>query len=418
MNRHIANLFLLPIFSPVMKHLLVKSLFIVFFSIATSISNAQNRSIQLSTEAEISLITIGPGPELYDSFGHTAIRVKDPRRNIDWVFNYGRFNFNTPNFYLKFARGKLLYTLWVTPFDEFIEDYKYQRRWVKEQILALNVQEKKAFFDFLKNNAKDENREYLYDFFFDNCATRPIDALTSIMGEEVSFDYTDFPDGRTHRDLIRQNVPWNSWGALGMDVAIGSVTDRPTIKKEYLFLPDYTMQAFEKGKISKNGVDKRLISKTAMLFVPEKENIYKERLITSPIIIIGLLSLLLIFKTYKDFKNKKGTNYTDSIVFTITGIIGILLALLWFATEHGSTKWNYNLLWAFPFHLFVAFVITKANPPKWVYPYIKLSIILLVLLCFHWIIGVQAFPYSLIPLFIALGIRYIYVSSTLNKIKQ
>jgi len=245
-----------------------------------------------------------------------------------------------------------------------------------------------------------------------------VDAITGIMSTQLIFDYSTFPDKRTHRQLIRQNVPWNSWGALGMDVAIGSVTDRPASKKEYLFLPDYTMQIFEKGIISKNGVDASLISKTTMLFVPEKENVYKERFITSPIVIIGLLSLLLLYKTYKDYKNKKGVNYTDIIIFITTGIIGLLLALLWFATEHGSTKWNYNLLWAFPFHLVAVFVIAKSNPPRWIYPYIKLTIILLTLLCFHWIVGIQAFPYSFIPLFIALGVRYIYILSSLRKIRD
>lgn len=401
-----------------MKHLFIKYFFLAFFCIILNTVQAQNHFSQLSNEAEISLITIGPGPELYDSFGHTAIRVKDPRRDIDWVFNYGRFNFNTPNFYIKFARGKLLYTLWVNQFDEFIEDYKQQQRWVKEQILALNAKEKQLFFDFLKNNAKDENREYLYDFFFDNCATRPVNAIAGIMGKELTFDYNDFPDVRTHRELIRENVPWNSWGALGMDVAIGSVTDRLATKKEYLFLPNYTMQAFEKATLSKDGIDKPLISKTKMIFVPDEENVYKERFITSPILIIGLLSLLLMYKTYKDYKNKKEINYIDTIILTVTGIIGLLLAILWFATEHGSTKWNYNLLWAFPFHVFAAFIITKANPPRWIYPYIKLTIILLVLLCFHWIVGVQAYPYSLIPLFIALGLRYLYILSSLRKIRD
>ncbi|MEP0263932.1 DUF4105 domain-containing protein [Dokdonia sp.] len=401
-----------------MKHLFRTYFFLAFFCIILHTAQAQNHFSQLSNEAEISLITIGPGPELYDSFGHTAIRVKDLRRDIDWVFNYGRFNFNTPNFYIKFARGKLLYTLWVNHFDEFIEDYKQQRRWVKEQTLALNTKEKQLFFDFLKNNAKDENREYLYDFFFDNCATRPVNAIAGIMGKELIFDYNDFPDGRTHRELIRENVPWNSWGALGMDVAIGSVTDRLATKEEYLFLPNYTMQVFENATISKDGIGKSFISKTKMIFVPDTENIYKERFITSPILIIGLLSLLLMYKTYKDYKNKKGINYIDTVILAVTGVIGILLALLWFATEHGSTKWNYNLLWAFPFHVFAAFIITKVNPPRWIYPYIKLTIILLVLLCFHWIVGVQSYSYSLIPLFIALGLRYLYIVTSLRKIRD
>lgn len=406
---------MLSIFSVLMKHLFKNYFFLAFFCISLHTSQAQNSTLQLSSEAQISLITIGPGPELYDSFGHTAIRVKDPRRNIDWVFNYGRFNFNTPNFYLKFAKGQLLYTLWVTPFNEFIEDYKYQRRWVKEQVLALDTQEKKRYFDFLKNNAKDENREYQYDFFYDNCATRPVDALTIAMNGQLHINYSSFPEGFTHRDLIRNNVHWNTWGMVGMDVAIGSVTDRPATKKEYAFLPNYTMEAFAHSKIIHENTEKPLVSETKSLFIPEKENTYKELFIISPIVIIGLLSLILLYKTYKDYKNERSLGFVDSLMLFFTGCVGILLAFLWFGTEHSTTKWNYNLLWAFPFHLIASFVIRKATPPRWIYPYMKLSVIMLALLGFHWIVGVQRYAYALLPLFIALTVRYIYM---LKVIKQ
>ncbi|GGG27833.1 hypothetical protein GCM10011344_30820 [Dokdonia pacifica] len=391
---------------------------LILVCVFTTNIHAQNQFIRLSENAEISLITIGPGPELYDSFGHTAIRVHDDATNIDWVFNYGRFNFNTPNFYLKFARGKLLYTLWVTPYDDFIEDYVYQRRWVKEQVLSLNTQEKKQFFDFLKNNARDENREYLYDFFFDNCATRPVDGLEKVMGKQLHIDYSSFPEGYTHRDLIRHNVHWNTWGMLGMDVAIGSVTDRLATKKEYAFLPDYTMEAFTNSVITDGTTKRPLVLKTEALHIPEEENTYKESFMISPIVIIGLIALLLIYKTYKDYKNDNPLGLVDTILLFCTGLIGILLVLLWFGTEHSTTKWNYDLLWAFPFHMIASFVIRKVSPPKWIYPYMKLSIILLALLCFHWIVGVQRFAYALIPLYIALVIRYLYILKVIKKNRE
>ncbi|WP_299684272.1 DUF4105 domain-containing protein [uncultured Dokdonia sp.] len=400
------------------KRLSVKySILVLVFLFITNLQ-AQNQFKRLSENAEISLITIGPGPELYDSFGHTAIRVHDDAIGIDWVFNYGRFNFNTPNFYMKFARGKLLYTLWVTPYDDFIEDYIYQRRWVKEQVLALNRQEKKQFFDFLKNNARDENREYLYDFFFDNCATRAVDATVISLDKQLEVDYSSFPEGYTHRDLIRHNVHWNTWGMLGMDIAIGSVTDRLATKEEYAFLPDYTMEAFANSKISDGTTERPLVLKTETLHTPEEENTYKESFIISPIIIISLLALLLLYKTYKDNTNERSLNFIDTLVFIFTGVIGILLAFLWFGTEHSTTKWNYDLLWAFPFHLIAGFVIRKARPPKWIYPYVKLSIILLALLCFHWIVGVQRFAYALIPLLLALTVRYLYMLKMIKKARN
>lgn len=400
------------------KKLSVIAIILVLVCVFTTNLQAQNQFKRLSEDAEISLITIGPGPDLYDSFGHTAIRVHDDAIDIDWVFNYGYFDFDTPNFYTKFARGKLLYILAVTKYEDFIDGYKEQRRWVKSQTLSLNYQEKTTFFEFLKKNASPKNRSYQYDFFYDNCATRPVDGLEKVIDKQLEIDYSSFPEGFTHRDLIRHNVHWNTWGMLGMDVAIGSVTDKLATKKEYAFLPEYTMEAFANSKISNGTTQRPLVLKTETLHIPEEENIYKESFIISPIIIISLLSLLLMYITYRDYKNETSLGLVDTVILLFTGIIGLLLAFLWFGTEHSTTKWNYDLLWAFPFHILASFAIRKTTPPKWIYPYIKLAIIMLALLGFHWIVGVQRFAYALIPLFIALTIRYIYMLKVIKKSRE
>jgi len=90
---------------------------------------------------------------------------------------------------------------------------------------------------------------------------------------------------------------------------------------------------------------------------------------------------------------------------------------LWFGTDHTATAWNYNLLWAFPFHIFAAFVITKKNPPQWIYPYMKLTFILITLLFFHWIVGVQKYALALLPILIAITIRYWYILKKLRELK-
>ena len=142
----------------------------ILFSILSLVGYSQD--IILSSRAEISVITCDPGAELYSSFGHSAFRVVDPTLHIDQAYNYGTFNFKTDNFYIKFARGKLMYDLSSYPFHYFIRDYIKENRTVVEQVLNLDQTEKQEMFDFLENNAKPENKSYLYDFFFDNCATK------------------------------------------------------------------------------------------------------------------------------------------------------------------------------------------------------------------------------------------------------
>jgi len=389
----------------------MRILVFVFLFLIGSHSIGQNRIPILSQNAEISVITIGPGPELYDSFGHTAVRVRDPKLGIDTVFNYGLFDFDTPNFYTKFARGKLLYRLGFGPFDDFLANYIAQQRSVSSQKLIQSTQEKQALFVFLFNNAKEENSKYLYDFLYDNCATRPANAINSVYTSDVFANFQPDLDGLTHRQLIQNNVPWNSWGSFGMDIAIGSVTDRPVSNHAYLFLPEY----FQDGLATAKGPQGKLAETSQILFNPKTPNVYTGNWITSPLLVFVLLALLIIYFTYTDHKKNNGITLLDKTLLAITGILGILIALLWFATAHAPTKWNYNILWAFPFHVLAAFALRKTVNKKWLYPYMKLALILLVLLAFHWIVGVQSYPIVLIPLLVAIAYRYIYILGVLRK---
>jgi hypothetical protein len=114
----------------------------------------------LSEIAQISVITCGPGRDLYASFGHSAFRVQDSAQGIDYVYNYGTFDFNAPNFYYNFAIGRPIFILSASKFSDFLYSYQLENRWVKEQILALTSFEKNDLFRFLENNRKLENRSY------------------------------------------------------------------------------------------------------------------------------------------------------------------------------------------------------------------------------------------------------------------
>jgi hypothetical protein len=133
---------------------------------------------------------------------------------------------------------------------------------------------------------------------------------------------------------------------------------------------------------------------------------------------VGLFGFLILFITYKDFKNQTRSRYLDASIFVITGIIGLLLILLWFATDHSTTANNYNVLWAFPLSLLFVRTIAKKSPPVWLGKYVFFLILMLALISIHWITGVQVFTYGLLPLFIALFIRYLYVFQFIKKLKK
>ena len=385
-------------------HILI--LFFSFFIVLPA--NIIAQEITLSETAELSILTMGPGDDLNDSFGHSAFRVKDTIQNIDVVYNYGVYDFNTPNFYLKFAQGKLLYNLDRNNFTPFYNYYSKQNRWIKEQVLNLNPSEKQNLFNFLQNNLKPENRTYKYDFFFDNCATKIRDVMAIVLKDKISYQDGFQSNFYTFRELIQKNVDWNTWGSFGMDIAIGAVVDRKATYWEYQFLPEYVFKATDKAKLNRGQEDISLVKKTINLFINSPEE-NKSNFFTSPLFIMGLLAFIILGITYKDFKNKIRSRWLDISIYSITGIIGVLLLLLWFATDHSTTHNNYNLLWAFPLSLFFVLAISKKNPKPWLKRYVFFQILMLTLLSIHWITGIQVFTYGLIPLLIALLVRYLYL---------
>ncbi|WP_338359965.1 DUF4105 domain-containing protein [Yeosuana marina] len=381
-----------------------KYLLVILCLLAVFTLKAQTHT--LSRHAEISVLTIGPGSSLNDAFGHNAFRIKDSLNHIDVVFNYGIYDFNTPNFYIKFAQGRLNYLIGMNYYKDFYRNYKEENRTIKEQVLNLSQNEKQRLLNFLANNIKPENRRYLYDFFYDNCATKIRDVLETVTDNKIKFNTPDGFKEQTFRQLIYSNLNKNSWGSFGIDLALGSVIDQKATPYEHMFLPKYIFKFFENVTLSNSG--EKLVKQTHILYqktdTPETNNF-----LTSPLMIFGIIGILILFITFKDYKNKKRSNWLDVVLFFATGIIGILILLLWFATDHKGTHQNYNLLWACALNILVVFQFFKKSIPSWFIRYLKFLVILLCLMLLHWIIGIQVFAIGLIPLLIALFIRYVYL---------
>lgn len=382
----------------------MKNLFFTFFISVIFFSKASSQNAQLSVFSEISIITSGPGDALYEKFGHTAIRVKDPALKLDLLYNYGMFDSSGADFYFNFTKGYMQYKLARYPFKYALQSAKRDKRWVKQQVLNVSVVERNKIFRFLELNHLPQNASYLYDPFFDNCATRPRDIIDSLIGKKVI--WKEINESKSIRTLMNNEISQNTWGSFGINTALGSKIDKIATTKEYMYLPDHLEKSLDSAQvINSNGKEIPLINKKRVIYnFKEKKS---KSSIFSPFTIFSMLLLLVGYITYKDFKKETRSRWLDSILFSITGVLGMVILFLWFFTNHSTAPDNFNILWAFPINI-VAILLLKKKQSQFK-KYIIFLLVLLVLLPIIWITKIQQFTWVFIPLYLALLLRYIFL---------
>lgn len=205
---------------------------------------------ELSEDARISLLTCAPGEELYARYGHTALRVLDTENEIDIVFNYGIFDFNTEHFYWRFVRGETWYQLGASSMRWFMYEYNEDKRPVYEQILNLTAEQKESIWQALVENYQPENRQYLYNFVFDNCATRPYHLIAHALDiDSIQSEYRGYL-GHTYRQFLRHYTGAHSWSNAGINLLFGPRADQPMTNKQRLFLPEELMFYMEEARMA------------------------------------------------------------------------------------------------------------------------------------------------------------------------
>lgn len=374
-----------------------------FVAILLLIAPLCNAQIRLSDQAEISVLTLGPWQgELFTAFGHSSFRVSDPVRRIDAAYNYGVFDFDQPHFYLNFARGNNLYMLGVMDYPRFEYSYIYYNRYIHEQVLNLTPERKQRLFDFLEWNSRPENKDYLYDYFYDNCATKIPEVMKTVFGDTVIFNDSHITTDYSIRELTDLYLKHQPWGDLGIDICLGLPTDKKATPYEYMFLPDYVEAGFANATISVNGRNEPLVSKTNIIYTAQPED-PPSNVLLHPVTVFSLLLLIAAIFTYRDLKRKKLSNWIDGPFFGLLGLIGLILLLLWTATNHEAAAKNFNLLWAIPTHLLAVYALIRRK--KWLTRYFQVVLIVTGLLLITWPLIPQKLNVFLIPLILAIGLR-------------
>ncbi len=374
------------------------------FLLLSLISKGQS----LSPYSEISVLTCAPGDELYSTFGHSALRIKDPVLRLDKVYNYGTFNFEDEGFYLKFVRGKLDYMLSVSSYSNFVGSYKYEKRAVYEQILDLNLAQKNTVFKAIEYNALPENKYYRYDFLDDNCATRVLKILKDALADSICLPEKMEFEKKTYREMLQAYLKNKNWERFGINLALGRPTDKAVGVVRAAFLPDFLAEIIDKSHVQTANEKVPLVKQKKVIYLPAGKKERKASFLT-PQKIFFLLLLIIIFVSFIEIRQKKNFLILDKTIFFIFGFVGLNILLLWFGTEHTSVVNNLNILWASPLFFIAAFLL-KAHNKRYVkiFFFAYASILLLSLITDVFIMPL--FDKAVLPLLLILFIRSLLLS--------
>jgi hypothetical protein len=311
------------------------------------------------SQTRLSLLTCGPGDQMYALFGHTAIRVQDSLRGTDHVFNFGVFDFDTPNFTWKFMRGTLMYKLDIQEFQGFLPEYQYEGRSVIEQELLLDEADEAAIIAFLAENYQSDKRYYRYDFFFDNCSTRTRDVFEKVLKDRLKYRFPESESLPTFRDMIDPFIGHDSWLDFGIDILLGAPTDWTADERGQMFLPAFLSSNLAYGVVDET---RPLLSPPVTFLEPALGN--GTGAMVKPAWVFWLL--LPFFALMWAYLPKiRQVLILDAVFWIFYGLVGCLIAFMWFGTSHLATNSNWNLLWLNPLQFAVGISLLLRPRAKW-----------------------------------------------------
>ncbi len=384
---------------------MIRNLISVFLFISLALY-ADGKEFQIGDSLfempQISLITCGPGKNIYELEGHTALRVR--YKGSDIAVNYGLFDFAAPNFVYRFVKGETDYMVGAAPYEYFLTQYRRDGRDVWEQPLNLSAESALRLVSLLDENLQPENRVYRYNYVKDNCATRPLTMIERAIGDTLSLIAREYTDNWTFRDAMRyyhHNYPWYQFG---IDLALGKGIDYHISDREKAFVPVVLKEMIE---------DCGIADTTILVLKGDGMTVTATPWWRTPITISLILLAITVIIAVRDLKRKIVTRWFDALLFGVYGIGGIVIAFLVFVSQHEATSPNWLLLWLNPFCLIVPlFIYIKScrNLVKW---YGIVNFVALILLSILWLWSGQSGNIAFVPLILAdaiLTLRYLYIT--------
>ena len=367
---------------------------------------------------QISLLTCGPGSEVYELYGHTALRVRHEKTGADWVFNYGIFDFNAPHFTWRFMLGKADYMMGVQPFDAFLRSYRRAGRYVDEQTLNLTPVERTRLVTSLMEIWEQTGWTYRYNFLYDNCTTRAVDQIVSSLDGQVVW-----PDSQgkelTFRQMIHEFAAEASpWNCFGQDLVLGAEVDRPIGVELQLFSPVYAERFLDEAYVQQTDGTRRPLVQAKHRLVEAAPLPEGGGFPVSPMGMALLLLSVVGVWSYMDFRRGKPTWVIDYVLMAVQGLTGCLVALLFFFSAHPAvdSNWLIALLNPLPL-LFLPWMVWNRRHGRrdyfWVVQVAGWLVLILSSLC-----GWQKIPAEFHVLALLLLVRIVTVQACDNRCRK
>ncbi|MDR2382719.1 MAG: DUF4105 domain-containing protein [Prevotellaceae bacterium] len=364
---------------------------------------AIDAQLRLSDSAIISLLTCEPFDDMaYTVYGHTAIRINDKVNGVDDVYNYGMFDFSSPNFLYRFAKGKLNYKLGVNRFADFLEEYSERKSGVTEQILNVSKEEKQKISDALFINSLPKNRTYLYNFLFDNCSTRSRVLLEKNIAGKI--EYPEILEQTTFRTIVHRANKNHRWLTFGIDLALGAPLDNTIGQSPQLFIPENLMRVFEQAKIIRaDETAENLVNETRKL--APSYPIIEKPMDSNPAVVLWLFFVFVLLLSFWERRRKKYFRLFDFVLFFAYGLTGCVLFFLSFISIHPAVFPNFSMIWAHPLHIVLAVALFIRPLKKFVKYYCLINGTILLLFLLGWNFFPQDFNAAFFPLALSLCVR-------------
>jgi Domain of unknown function (DUF4105) len=320
-----------------------KILIVILFFLTLISKNLFSQTVQ---DTSIYLITCSPGTETYSIYGHSAIRVVISHLNSDTIYNWGVFDFSTPNFIWKFAKGRLNYFLDTSEFQRFMSEYYYEKRSVFSQKINLESSEKRVLLSLIQVNRLPENRSYRYDFFYDDCSTRIRDLIEKAVGTKLIYPPEEKRLMPSFRDLVGEYQKSYPWLKMGVDLIMGTPGEVKSNFRDMMFLPLYLQKNLTMAVINRDHKMTPLLSsrETLLEFDPQ---VVKEKFYTTPIFIFTLLFIIIVFLSVL-LKKGRIINVLDILLFAVFSVLSVLMIFFNFFSDHLQMKLNLNIVWFNP----------------------------------------------------------------------